>query len=815
MNSQNNSIVSFTNAYYEKNNIIHYKLSEILNKIKSDINLKKTVDLIRNAENKQQRNDLKKKLPVVIFQGKFNHMSRKGFQEPSGLAVIDIDIYNGIEETLEIKNKVIKDKHVVFAFLSPSGGLKVGCRIPKVNNDNEYKEYYLSLIDYYFNFSVETDTKTKDISRLCFLSYDENVYINYNAEEYNKRKEIKKIIPVIDYSDIKTDIKDIENALEYIKPDDRDVWVNVCCALKSHKEDLFYLFDKWSSKSIKYKNTSDCRKTWDSFKDFDKGITLGTLFYYAKENGYNPIDISFNEIKRYKFLYLPSNKQNERYAILDTKNIPGKVEDKVYYKTERLMISGFIDILLDKHNINLINLFALELYNDKNKKKTGFELKSSVILILESLFFNSIESYKKQETTLKNKYGFSSRITIDKQEYNPSEEEIIFTNEFEQVCLNSFKAGKLFYHKKDLKEDKIKADELFKDPNKFKNIKIHIMNLCGEDIKSFYYLSNSLSHSLKFTADKRAQSFSFVAYADGNGLDGAGKGKFFSSILNPIFGSNNNSIITEDRLGQNFNNIFFNKLFVALDEAEITSPKIISKFKAYSGAYNSIREDKGINAYNDNLFFKSFLFSNSPSPVSIKESDRRWSFFRPSKKLKDTDFDFKLMWGNQGYNKLTNHNENELKEFVEFLRFLPVDFDLIENPLDNELRNNAIETSRNAFQHFIYDIKSINNIDDFLENIGIDFNNRSDYISSGLDINRTEYITTNNIYQLFLDWCKIKGLNYPIKSGKFNDYLKNTFNINKLNKRIEGKSCSTRVYLIKDIFKNSKGSQKNIISEDI
>ena len=168
----NNKTISLSKSCFDKKNITYLKLNEVMDLIKTDKSIELNTKLVREAPNKSERSKLKKNLPVVIFQGDFNVMSKKGFQKHSGMAVIDIDVYNGIDKSLEIKERVIQNDHVVFCFLSPSGGLKVGCRIPEVKSDEEYKEYYLALIDLYKEFSIETDSATKDICRLCFLSHD-------------------------------------------------------------------------------------------------------------------------------------------------------------------------------------------------------------------------------------------------------------------------------------------------------------------------------------------------------------------------------------------------------------------------------------------------------------------------------------------------------------------------------------------------------------------------------------------------------------------------------------------------------------------
>lgn len=76
----------------------------------------------------------------------------------------------------------------------------------------------------------------------------------------------------------------IVSALGCIGCDDREVWLDVCMALKSESESYFSIFDTWSSRSSKYLGSEDCRKTWDSCKR--SGITIATLFNLAQQNGW-------------------------------------------------------------------------------------------------------------------------------------------------------------------------------------------------------------------------------------------------------------------------------------------------------------------------------------------------------------------------------------------------------------------------------------------------------------------------------------------------------------------------------------------------
>jgi len=106
-------------------------------------------------------------------------------------------------------------------------------------------------------------------------------------------------------------LADAKAALKFIDADcDHDIWVKIGMALKSEfGEDGWFLFDTWSSKGEKYDPTA-CIDTWASFgekAEIGESITIGTLFFYAKENGYKSGIIDPNE----QVINLPGNKTAE------------------------------------------------------------------------------------------------------------------------------------------------------------------------------------------------------------------------------------------------------------------------------------------------------------------------------------------------------------------------------------------------------------------------------------------------------------------------------------------------------------------------
>lgn len=182
----------------------------ILDRIKEGAGTtKEIVKRIRQEKDKSERNEIKKQLPAICFSGKFTKREDSSLAEHSGLICLDFDGYQKQKELLQDKETLSKNKFVYSVFISPSGnGLKVLVKIP-ADPDN-HKNYFNSL-EKYFN-SPYFDKTSKNISRVCYESYDPLIYINPNSSiwdtieepEYTEvsRVKDKATIPITDENKI-------------------------------------------------------------------------------------------------------------------------------------------------------------------------------------------------------------------------------------------------------------------------------------------------------------------------------------------------------------------------------------------------------------------------------------------------------------------------------------------------------------------------------------------------------------------------------------------------------------------------------------
>jgi len=166
---------------------------------------KELVKNIRGEKNKTIRNELKKELPAVCFSGQFNKRADTSIVEHSGLICLDFDGYEKQKDLLEDKENFQNNKFVFSVFVSPSGnGLKVLVKIPP-EADNHVK--YFNALKKEFD-SQYFDSTSKNISRVCYESYDPLLYLNETSsvwdtieEETYEEKSTFKDIPVLKITD--------------------------------------------------------------------------------------------------------------------------------------------------------------------------------------------------------------------------------------------------------------------------------------------------------------------------------------------------------------------------------------------------------------------------------------------------------------------------------------------------------------------------------------------------------------------------------------------------------------------------------------
>lgn len=143
-----------------------------------------SVEAVRAAfarAGKDAANELKKRLPGVLWSGKFDRRCTAGLVAHSGLLCADLDALG--DRLATVRERLQASPHLYAAFLSPTGtGLKAIFRVPA--DERQHAGGFAAVAAHVRDLAgVEIDQACKDVSRLCFVSFDPEAYLNRDAVE--------------------------------------------------------------------------------------------------------------------------------------------------------------------------------------------------------------------------------------------------------------------------------------------------------------------------------------------------------------------------------------------------------------------------------------------------------------------------------------------------------------------------------------------------------------------------------------------------------------------------------------------------------
>lgn len=159
---------------------------KILDDIKSGV-YRNAITYLRKslADNKTEAAErAKKSLPAFTPSATFKGGRKMDFlTHYNALVVLDIDKITP-EKLAECKSILNSNEFVFSYFVSPSGnGLKIFVKVD--SGKDEHKDAFLVLQKYFEELlQVEIDKSGKDITRLCFCSFDPELFVNENSEVF-------------------------------------------------------------------------------------------------------------------------------------------------------------------------------------------------------------------------------------------------------------------------------------------------------------------------------------------------------------------------------------------------------------------------------------------------------------------------------------------------------------------------------------------------------------------------------------------------------------------------------------------------------
>lgn len=319
------------------------ELEYYLQRIKDGKN-EKLITQLRLEVDPDKKKALKNNLPAVTFCGQFTLRNKDNLKQGSGFAILDFD---KLENVIQEKELLKANDYVFAAWISPSGnGLKALVKIPIISNDIEYKHIFKQLQVIFKN----VDPSGSDITRLCFESYDPDIYLNYDSEKFIPNyeiepSEIKNLgaitnIPIIDGNEIanrliewfkkKFDSSNRNSSLFKLAIAFNDFGVNksICWqCLQGYAEADFTESEINSIINSAYKNTA--KFGTKQFEDKTKSKILKDLVFTGKKD--KEIIEKFKEFNTDKILsQIQFLKENVNTAEFWDRDEKGKIQISAY-----------------------------------------------------------------------------------------------------------------------------------------------------------------------------------------------------------------------------------------------------------------------------------------------------------------------------------------------------------------------------------------------------------------------------------------------------------------------------------------------------
>lgn len=177
------NVTIFKDLFKSKDVPYHVTLDKVINRIKNGYSID-IINKVRNSDNKEEANKFKEGLPCILFNGTFSERNSDSLINHSGLMIVDFDKYPDEYDMIEHLEILKQNIHFVLLFISPSGNgikgvVKVSSELNKITHPKVFKQFQED-----FNFDY-WDKSNSNVDRVCFESYDPNIYVNLSAEIYN------------------------------------------------------------------------------------------------------------------------------------------------------------------------------------------------------------------------------------------------------------------------------------------------------------------------------------------------------------------------------------------------------------------------------------------------------------------------------------------------------------------------------------------------------------------------------------------------------------------------------------------------------
>lgn len=180
------------------------------------------VEVIRKSSGNEKR-ELKSKLPCVLYCGEFlngvekvdkNNQPYTSFRDDRSLkkhsSLVPIDIDGLVDVEFE-KEELKKLPYIYALWISPSGTGIHG--LVKIGDPNKHSEHYSALL----NTIKDLDPSARNPSRILYVSYDPDIYINPSCDTFYDIVTEKQREAVVSTGDGCTDYKKVDIACRMVR----------------------------------------------------------------------------------------------------------------------------------------------------------------------------------------------------------------------------------------------------------------------------------------------------------------------------------------------------------------------------------------------------------------------------------------------------------------------------------------------------------------------------------------------------------------------------------------------------------------------
>lgn len=275
-------------------------------------------------QGEQKYKEAKKTLPAIAFCGEFlGGHAKDNLLRYNNLLVFDVDHLTG-DEMRNAYSTMSSDEHILAFWVSPSGNGYKGLirvlyqNIPEsIGLDLCYKKAFKEVTAYFHNhFGIELDTNCSDYSRICYVCWDPNLYVNDGAVPFcvdccqvsNEEKKLARCsssnqeisttetrIVNLPGKNSQHDRNVISSILKYLAKRNLSItrmyddWLRVGFALaNSFNYDLgikyFLAFSKMDAD--KYDESKCIEKLKECYTGGKGDVTLGTIVEMARSKGF-------------------------------------------------------------------------------------------------------------------------------------------------------------------------------------------------------------------------------------------------------------------------------------------------------------------------------------------------------------------------------------------------------------------------------------------------------------------------------------------------------------------------------------------------